>query len=160
MRDLLSLCRLLKVSSLAIATVSLQVSCYANDLREDCKISVLSSNEKGKEIKVQLAKSESERGRGLMYRREMAMDRGMLFVFSDLSERSFWMKNTFIPLDIIFLDQEGSVVSILKNVPPHTTAPRLSRRPAQYVLELNGGGADLYQITDDTKINLNSCSLN
>ena len=80
-----------------------------------------------------------------MFRDNLEEDRGMLFVFEEEKEWSFWMKNTFIPLDIIWLNREGKVVHIAKNVQPCFEEKCLSVNPlspAKYVLEINGGIAD------------------
>lgn len=93
-------------------------------------------------FEVELAQSPAERAQGLMFRKELAMNRGMLFVFENEAQHSFWMKNTFIPLDIIWLAQGGEVVFIKENAQPCGDDPCLSitaDRKAKYVLELNGG---------------------
>lgn len=75
---------------------------------------------------------------GLMHRKTMPADRGMLFVFADEDERSFWMKNTYIPLDIIYLDAAGKVVSV-KQMKPLDERSVPSDGPAKYAIELNQG---------------------
>ncbi len=79
---------------------------------------------------------------GLMYRKQLADDQGMLFVFPVEKRLSFWMKNTYLPLDIIFIDRNLKVVSISANAIPMTETPRESTGPAQYVLEVKAGLAD------------------
>ena len=79
-----------------------------------------------------------------MDRTQMPADHGMLFIFDDDAPRSFWMKNTRIPLDMLFFDAERRLVSVQHNVPPCTAdpcPPYSSGAPARYVLELNGGKA-------------------
>jgi uncharacterized membrane protein (UPF0127 family) len=77
---------------------------------------------------------------GLMHRKSMPQDRGMLFVFPDEQERNFWMKNTLIPLDIVYLDAGGKVVSVKPMKPlDETSVP--SDGPAKYAVELNQGAA-------------------
>ena len=93
---------------------------------------------------VEIARTDPERERGLMYRTHMPADHGMLFVFSDAQPRYFWMKNTLIPLDIIFFDAHKRLVNISANTPPCKTPEcptYASAAPAQYVLELNAGMA-------------------
>lgn len=77
--------------------------------------------------------------RGLMYRKSMPADQGMLFVFPDVAERSFWMKNTYIPLDMLFIDASGKIINIHENAVPEDLTPIYSSGPAKYVLEINGG---------------------
>lgn len=96
---------------------------------------------------VEVADTEQERARGLMFREEMAADAGMLFVYPDSAPRAFWMRNTLIPLDIIFADARGTVVSIAANAVPGDETPLPSDGAAQFVLEVNGGVAQRLGIT-------------
>jgi len=94
---------------------------------------------------VEIAKTRISQANGLMFRRELAPENGMLFVFDDERLRSFWMKNTHIPLDMIFFNKDNEVVSIAKNVQPCTTEECQRIKPkaqAKYVLELNANIAD------------------
>ena len=98
----------------------------------------------GKRFYVEIAADDQTRARGLMFRDHLADDRGMFFIFRREEPRSFWMMNTRIPLDIIYLDRELRVVSIVENARPCRRAPcpsYPSRRPAQFVLEVNAGQA-------------------
>lgn len=93
------------------------------------------------EFYVELATTQHERSKGLMYRPEMQEQWGMLFIFDGSKKRSFWMKDTLIPLDMIFMDESGEVVNIIHEAEPETTTARNSEGAAKYVLELNGGTA-------------------
>lgn len=88
-------------------------------------------------FRLEIAETMEERLRGLMHRREMARDRGMLFLFPVEEERVFYMKNTYIPLDMVFLSSSRKVVSIVENARPLTLDDRSSGVPARYVIELN-----------------------
>lgn len=90
-------------------------------------------------VRIELAESDATRSRGLMYRTSLEQDQGMLFVFPEEQPRSFWMKNTCIPLDMLFIDRNGTIVGILENVPTLNRAPRGVPCPASYVLEVNAG---------------------
>ena len=90
---------------------------------------------------VEIADDEAERNRGLMYRKVVAPDRGMLFDFHTPREVAFWMKNTLIPLDIIYIQADGTVLSIARNTTPLSEAPIPSGGPILGVLELAGGRA-------------------
>lgn len=95
-------------------------------------------------IGVEIAADDASRAHGLMDRTSMPDDHGMLFVFPDSAVRTFWMKDTLIPLDMLFLDARGKIVTLLRDVPPCKADPcpiYPSTQPARYVLELNGGGA-------------------
>lgn len=89
-------------------------------------------------VTVEIADDEGERGLGLMYREKLDADRGMLFVYPDARERSFWMKDTRIPLTIAYLDAEGRVVTLADMRPLDTTSVP-SNVPARYALEMNRG---------------------
>jgi len=88
---------------------------------------------------VELALDEPSQERGLMFRKEVPPDTGMLFVFPGESPHVFWMKNTLVPLDMLFLSKERRIVAIIENAEPLTLTPRDPRAPAKYVLEIAGG---------------------
>jgi uncharacterized membrane protein (UPF0127 family) len=101
----------------------------------------------GERFSVEIADDDASRAQGLMFRDELPADHGMLFIFPDERPRSFWMKNTRIPLDIIYIDRDFEIVSISADTPPcrsrYTRCPSYpSAGPAQYVLEINGGLAE------------------
>ena len=87
---------------------------------------------------VQVAKTPKEIETGLMWVTKMSLDQGMLFEYKDNSYPSMWMKNTIIPLDMIFMDNNMRVVGIIKNAAPYSTTSRTIEYAARYVLELNG----------------------
>ena len=88
---------------------------------------------------VEIADNDAERERGLMFRKSLAPDRGMLFDFKTPREVAFWMKNTLIPLDIIYIRTDGTILSIARNTTPLSEAPIPSGGPVVGVLELAGG---------------------
>jgi uncharacterized membrane protein (UPF0127 family) len=92
-------------------------------------------------VTVELARSDEERARGLMYRRELAPEAGMLFLFSETQPRSFWMKNTLLPLDMLFIDDGGRVAGLIERAEPLTISPQDPGVSSRYVLEVNGGWA-------------------
>jgi len=92
------------------------------------------------EVRVEIADDLPEQTRGLMERTALAEDRGMLFVYSDEEVRSFWMKNTLIPLSIAYMDSEGRIVDIQDMKPLDDDPPNyVSAKPARYALEVNRG---------------------
>ncbi len=103
-------------------------------------------------IDIEIAAGEEERQEGLMYRKSMSDKQGMLFLFDFPEEQSFWMHNTYIALDIIYISDKFEVVSIQKNAPPQSDKPLPSGKPAQYVLEINGGLSDKLGIKPGTKV--------
>lgn len=88
---------------------------------------------------VEIADSRAERNRGLMFRRSMAASAGMLFIYPNPRRASFWMKNTLIPLDMIFADQHGVVQTVHANAIPRDLTNIFGGNNIQYVLEINGG---------------------
>jgi uncharacterized membrane protein (UPF0127 family) len=90
-------------------------------------------------FRVELAVNPEEQARGLMYRTELAPDAGMLFVFDESRVQTFWMKNTLIPLDMIFIGSDRRIAGIVENAEPQTLTERRVAAPSQYVLEIGGG---------------------
>lgn len=90
---------------------------------------------------VEVMRNDEDRARGLMFRRFLPADRGMLFDFTREEPVMMWMKNTFIPLDMIFIARDGSIVSIAENTEPMSERTIPSGRPALAVLEVNAGTA-------------------
>ncbi len=92
-------------------------------------------------FQVEIARSFEEQQRGMMFRQSMASNRGMIFPLNPIREASFWMKNTLIPLDIIFVRQDGTIARIAPEAVPHSLEPVTSGEPVAAVLELAGGEA-------------------
>ena len=88
---------------------------------------------------VEIAATSAQQARGLMFRTELKDDRGMIFQFPEARMASFWMKNTVIPLDIIFIRADGKIENIAANTTPYSTDPVESTAPVTAVLELRGG---------------------
>ncbi len=87
----------------------------------------------------ELADSEAERQRGLMYRTSMGAREGMLFLFPTEHQLSFWMRNTYIPLDMVFIKADRTILGIVENATPRTETSRRVPGDSQFVLEVNGG---------------------
>ncbi|MEQ8397084.1 DUF192 domain-containing protein [Thalassobaculum sp.] len=98
-------------------------------------------------FQVEVADTDQERSQGLMYRQEMAADHGMLFVFDRPSRITMWMKNTPLPLDMLFIGTDGRIVDIHQRAVPFSVDTIASGRRALYVLEVNGGTVDRLRIT-------------
>jgi uncharacterized protein len=101
-----------------------------------------------KKIDIEIADNEADRELGLMYRKSMADSLGMLFKFETSYEQNFWMKNTIISLDIIYIDENKQVVSIQKYAVPYSEKTLPSYKNAQYVVEVNAGFCDKYGIKE------------
>jgi uncharacterized membrane protein (UPF0127 family) len=94
------------------------------------------------EFQVEIADTPESKAQGLMFRRELAADHGMLFIFERPQRISMWMKNTPLPLDMLFIDADGVIVDLHARTVPFSLDTIASRRRALYVLEVNGGTAD------------------
>lgn len=103
-------------------------------------------------VSVEIARTEGERQRGLMYRQHLPMDRGMLFLFEEEEIQSFWMKNTVIPLDMIFIRQDMTVAGVVENAEPLSRDARSVDVPSRFVLEVNGGWAGNHGVTRGTPV--------
>ncbi|HSN99878.1 MAG TPA: DUF192 domain-containing protein [Candidatus Nanopelagicales bacterium] len=106
------------------------------------------------EVLVELAENDEHRTRGLMFRKSMPEHQGMLFVFQDRRTHSFWMRNTCIPLDMLFIDEDGTIVGIEENTPTMTDATFQVGCPSTYVLELNAGWARKHGVKAGQKVKI------
>ncbi len=109
-------------------------------------------------FEVELAQTFEEKQRGLMYREHLDANRGMLFVYEDEDIYSFWMKNTLLPLDIIWIDSNYKVVYIEHNAVPCNESPCKSINPeerALYVLEINGGISKKIGLEEGEQVSIN-----
>ena len=112
----------------------------------------------GKRYSVEIADDEAERARGLMFRDELPNGSGMLFLHDREEPLAYWMKNTKIPLDILYFDTGRRLVAQQRDVPPCTLGdgcpPYPSNAPARYVLELNAGQAERLKLAPGTELKL------
>lgn len=92
-------------------------------------------------FQVEIAATQAEQARGLMFRKSLAPDRGMLFTYKRPQPAAYWMKNTLIPLDIIYIQPDGRILSIVRNARPHDETPLPSGGLVLGVLEIAGGRA-------------------
>ena len=103
-------------------------------------------------IDVEIAERATDRMRGLMFREQMDENQGMLFVFPVEEPLSFWMKDTPLPLDIIFLGADRTIVTIRENTVPFSETSVPSDRPAQYVVEVNAGFAARHRLAPGDRV--------
>jgi uncharacterized membrane protein (UPF0127 family) len=103
-------------------------------------------------LKLEVAATEDEWERGLMYRKKLDGIDGMLFLFTGNEAHAMWMMNTYIPLDILFLDRAGAVTTIHRDAKPQDLTPLPSKGPARGAIELNAGAADTLGIAIGDKI--------
>lgn len=115
--------------------------------KHEGNLTILDSIKKAKkELKIEIADNDFEHQTGLMYRKKMRTNRGMLFIFNKSEMKSFYMKNTLIPLDIIFIDHKLQIINIAKDTQPLNEQSVYSDEPASYVLEINAGMSDKWNI--------------
>jgi len=131
---------LLAVSSLACAT-------------DDARV-VLHTARGPVAVAVEIADTAPRRQAGMMWRRELPEGRGMLFVFPTSADHAFWMKNTLIPLDMIFIDESLHVVGVQNDAAPLSTQPLSVGRPSRYVLEVPAGWARRRGVTPGDRVDL------
>ena len=103
------------------------------------ELSIITSNGSKHNFLVEVARTEEEKKIGLMFRKTLAKNAGMLFLYKREALRLMWMKNTFIPLDILFIDKKGVIKRVVKRTVPHSLATISSRQSVLAVLELRGG---------------------
>ncbi|MBD3360475.1 DUF192 domain-containing protein [Candidatus Peregrinibacteria bacterium] len=104
-------------------------------------------------INIEVADTHEERRIGLMNRQSFPEKTGMLFIFEEQKPRSFWMKNTYIPLDIIFVNEKFEIMTIQKNTEPLSEKSIFSDDPIMYTVEVNAGFTDKYEIKEGGYIN-------
>jgi uncharacterized protein len=105
-------------------------------------------------VKVELARDGASQERGLMYRTSMPDSSGMLFSWPEERPRSFWMHNTCIPLDMLYITKDGTIAGILEQVPTLNDAPRGIKCPVAHVLELNAGWARAHGLQPGMKVRI------
>lgn len=143
------------VAALLLSLATLGISCKEDNSRAEVKRVDVKFKKEGTlqlkksstdsilaNLEIEIADDSYQTETGLMYRKSMANNRGMLFIFPNLDYRSFYMKNTEFGLDIIYLDQDQKIVSIQKNAEPQNETSLPSEAPAKYVLEVNAGLSD------------------
>lgn len=115
------------------------LSAHAAETFDKQPLTIVTKDGKSHVFMVELAVTPRQREQGLMNRREMAEDQGMLFAFGETRQVFMWMKNTYLPLDMLFIAKDGKVRAIKENAEPLSEAIIDSQGPIDYVLELNGG---------------------
>jgi uncharacterized membrane protein (UPF0127 family) len=109
-------------------------------------------------VEVEVAATPETRQRGLMWRKELAAGKGMLFLFPEQELQSFWMRNTLIPLDMIFINTEKKVVGIIERAVPESLTSRSVGVPSQFVLEVPGGWCQSVGVTKGTTVEFEGVS--
>jgi uncharacterized membrane protein (UPF0127 family) len=131
------------VAIIAVAGLLLKVGCDRARITSapNTGLGMVEMTIGSRQFNLEIANDEETRVRGLMRRDSMPEDHGMIFVFDEAQDLSFWMKNTRIPLDIIYVAGDGRVVSV-KSMKPYSTTPVASDGVCKYAIELNAGMAE------------------
>jgi uncharacterized membrane protein (UPF0127 family) len=129
------------LSFLVLAVLLWAAACQAQP-----KVIIQTKENRELTFQVDVADTPAKRELGLQYRRDLAADRGMIFLFPSESNHSFWMKNTPIPLDMIFISRDQKIVGIVERAVPFSTDSRSVPAASQFVLEINGGLAGHYGV--------------
>jgi uncharacterized membrane protein (UPF0127 family) len=134
----------------AIATLLLAVACRSTS----GPVARIETARGPLEVALEVANTPATRQRGLMYRTALADGHGMLFVFDTDAIQSFWMKNTLIPLDMIFIAADGRIVGVHANAKPYSLASVSVGVPSRYVLEVPGGWAATHGVETGNRVEL------
>jgi len=132
----------------------------STSLAQSCSETSLEIRNNGVKAKftIEIARTPDEQAQGLMFREEMPQFNGMLFVYDQPHRVSFWMKNTLIPLDMLFIDESGIVKRVHSNAVPLDTTPISGGDGVQYILEINGGLAGMLRLTEGAEVRYSGIS--
>jgi uncharacterized membrane protein (UPF0127 family) len=129
------------LSPLRILTLALALLWSASALAQNLEPLTIVTKGGRHAFQVEVARNDAERAQGLMFRRSLAPDRGMLFDFKQVQPIAMWMQNTYIPLDMIFIRADGTIARVAENAEPLSTRTIPSGEPVLAVLEVIGGTA-------------------
>ncbi|MFZ1731791.1 MAG: DUF192 domain-containing protein [Bacteroidota bacterium] len=125
----------------------------SREMREDASLTFRASDGSVRtSVNIEIVEDDASRTQGLMGRQHMAETQGMLFIFPDEDYRSFWMANTPLPLDIIYVNKALKIVTIQRNTVPYSEESVPSTAPATYVIEVNAGFADRHGIVEGDNV--------
>jgi uncharacterized membrane protein (UPF0127 family) len=142
----------------AVALAALHCASRAPERASGSRVVVETAAGARHAVTVEIARTDAERARGLMHRPSLAPDAGMLFLFDEPAVHAFWMKNTLIPLDMIFIGEDGRVSGIVARAVPGDLSPRAAGGPSRYVLEVNGGWAEAHGVAPGDRVRFENVS--
>ena len=116
------------------------------------ELHILNSDQTSLKFIVEIADNNESRSKGLMWRKTLPLGTGMFFVWEDEKNRSFWMKNTPLSLDILFFDKDGLFFNSEINAKAFSTKKIMSSKPSKFVLEILGGSSKLFNINENSRI--------
>jgi len=120
--------------------------------KEDKHLTIHTASGQQQVFRIEVARTAEEQERGLMFRETLAADQGMIFPYAPPQNVSFWMKNTPLPLDMIFIRSDGTIAQIAANTTPMSLTPVSSGEPVSAVLEINGGESAKRGIAEGDKV--------
>jgi len=132
----------------------------SSDIATEPSVEILTQSGRRIDYFVEVARTDAERARGLMFRNHLDADRGMLFIFPYEAYQSFWMKDTYIPLDMLFIGSDRRLVGVVANAQPLDESSHRVSAPSRYVLEINGGQAEKWGIAAGDEIVFHDIPLN
>jgi len=141
--------------NMVIAALCIAAAAYGRN--DTCGVFFINTENRKVPITAEIADTDEKRRLGLMFRKTLPMDRGMVFVFEQEQRLNFWMKNTFIPLDIAFVDKNFSIVKTHTMKPLDSTVYYPSVYPVMYAIEVNGDWLSRHRITSGCKVIFNGC---
>ena len=154
--------RVLSILTAVVLTVALAGGCTSEEAsrdsgeqtfqREGRLAFVQPAGDTLKTIDVEIADTDAERERGLMGRRSLGYDRGMLFIFDSVDDGGMWMKNTPLPLDIVFVAPDSQVINIARRTTPFSQETISPAAPKKFVVEVRAGFANRFGLTDSTRV--------
>jgi uncharacterized membrane protein (UPF0127 family) len=136
----------------AVALAALHCASPSSEPEAGARVVIETARGARHAVSVELARTDAERARGLMHRRALGRDAGMLFLFDETAEHAFWMKDTLIPLDMIFIGEDGRVTGVVARAVPGDLTPRSAGGPSRYVLEVNGGWAEAHGVAPGDRV--------
>lgn len=153
MKDLLPALPLL----VAAPAVCFSIACHGakNNSRAPVReptVTIETGEGRAVRVKVEIARTDEERATGLMYRDKIEPGTGMVFLFDAPAVHTFWMKNTYVPLDMIFIGSDMRIAGVVESAEPLTTSPRKVDAPSQFVLEVAGGFCARHGIAKGMKV--------
>jgi uncharacterized membrane protein (UPF0127 family) len=131
-----------RVSAMLMAALSVFGLAVAQAGPSTTVVTIASANGQAHDFQLEVADTEAQRRRGLMFREELPADGGMIFIYERPHVAAMWMKNTLIPLDMVFVDAKWTIVHIAARTTPHSLTPVTAGVAVKAVIELNGGSCD------------------
>jgi len=144
-------------SYLTVFILLLFIAGYAAPANQKCFIFIVSDDGTKIRLNAEIAVTHAEKEKGLMFRKSLNESEGMLFVFESEENLNFWMKNTYIPLDIAYIDKNGIINEIYHMKPLDVSVTYNSIKPAMFALEVNLGWFSRHKIKTGSKIEFNGC---